>query len=354
MRVLVDAFGGDNAPIEIIKGSLMAVDKYEGFDVELFGDEAIIRRELGNLISEIKNGNNFLSSSKANIEELRKRILITDAKEVITNNESPVEAVKAKKDSSLVKGVETLKNDEDAIGFVSAGSTGAVLTAGFLKLGRMKGIKRPALAPAFPTITGGQVIVVDCGANMDSDEYNLLQFAQMGNAYAKNVLKIENPRVALLSVGVEDKKGNEMTKKAFQLLKQTNLNFVGNMEARDALSGNYDVIVCDGFAGNVLIKSIEGTAETLMKVMKRSFTKNFKSKMGALLLKGALKEVKGMLDYNAFGGSPFLGAKKLIIKSHGSSKASSICASIKQVLDFNENKLIENLEKEITITDGNV
>lgn len=352
MKVLVDAFGGDNAPVEIIKGSLLAINKYEGFDVELFGDEKIITEELDLLLAEIKTGKGFLSG-KVDVDKLRERIKITHASDVITNNESPVEAVKSKKESSLVKAVDTLKNDEDAMGIVSAGSTGAVLTAGFLKLGRIKGIKRPALAPAFPTVDGKQVLVIDCGANMDTDEYNLLQFAQMGNAYAKNILKVENPRIALLSVGVEDKKGNELTKKAFQLLKQTNLNFVGNMEARDALSGKYDVIVCDGFAGNVLIKSIEGTAETLIKVMKRSFTKNLKSKVGALLLKDALRDVKGMLDYNAFGGSPFLGAKKLMIKSHGSSKASSICASIKQVLDFNENKLIEKIEKEITDTESN-
>ncbi|MGN1227874.1 MAG: phosphate--acyl-ACP acyltransferase, partial [Christensenellales bacterium] len=150
------------------------------------------------------------------------------------------------------------------------------------------------------------------------------------------------------------KKGNEMTKKAFKLLKETNLNFVGNMEARDALSGKYDVIVCDGFAGNVLIKSIEGTAETLMKVMKRSFTKNLKSKLGALLLKDALKEVKGMLDYHSFGGSPFLGVKKIIIKSHGSSKAKSICASIEQVIAFNKNKLVEKIENEISVDGENV
>lgn len=345
MKVLVDAFGGDNAPLEIIKGSLMALESKQNLIVELFGDENIINKVLDDLDNSADM--KYLANKKTKISDLRKRIIITDAKEVITNNEAPVEAVKAKKDSSLVKAVEKLRVDEESMGFVSAGSTGAVLTAGFLKLGRLPGIKRPALAPAFPTITGGRVLVVDCGANMDADEYNLVQFAQMGNAYAKNVLKIENPRIALLSVGVEDKKGNEMTKKAFQLLKKTDLNFVGNMEARDALSGNYDVIVCDGFAGNVLIKSIEGTAEMLMKLLKHSFLKNLKTKIGALLLKKSLKDVKSVLDYNAFGGSPFLGAKKLIIKSHGSSKAKSICASIMQVIDFTENDLIESIKNDV-------
>lgn len=336
MKVLLDAFGGDNAPYEIIKGALMALEENKDLTIELFGDENIIKEHLTNF------------GYKGD------RIIITDAKEVITNNDHPVEAVKTKKDSSLVKAVEKLKVDDESIGFVSAGSTGAVLTAGFLKLGRLKGIKRPALAPAFPTITGKQVLVIDCGANMDTDEYNLVQFAQMGSAYMKNVVGVENPRVALLSVGVEDEKGNALTKKAFALLKETNLNFVGNMEARDALSGNYDVIVCDGFAGNVLIKSIEGTAETLGKVMKKSFTKNLKRKIGALMLKNAMKEVKGMLDYSSSGGSPFLGCKKLIIKSHGNSKAKSICASIKQVITFHENKLIEKIEKEISVENENV
>lgn len=336
MKVLLDAFGGDNAPHEIIKGALMALDENKELVIEMFGDEAIIKAELNAL------------GYKGD------RIIITDAKEVITNNESPVEAVKTKKDSSLVKAVEKLKTDDESIGFVSAGSTGAVLTAGFLKLGRIPGIKRPALAPAFPTIDGGQVLVVDCGANMDTDEYTLVQFAKMGNAYMKNVLGVEFPRIALLSVGVEDKKGNEVTKKAFALLKEEkNLNFVGNMEARDALTGKYDVIVCDGFAGNVLIKSIEGTAETLIKVMKRCFLKNLKSKIGALLLKNSLKDMKNMLDYNSAGGSPFLGVKKIMIKSHGSSKAPSICASIKQVITFNEKKLIENIEKDIVAENEN-
>ena len=336
MKVLLDAFGGDNAPHEIIKGALMALDENKELVIEMFGDETKIKAELNAL------------GYKGD------RIIITDAKEVITNNESPVEAVKTKKDSSLVKAVEKLKTDDESIGFVSAGSTGAVLTAGFLKLGRIPGIKRPALAPAFPTIDGGQVLVVDCGANMDTDEYTLVQFAKMGNAYMKNVLGVESPRIALLSVGVEDKKGNEVTKKAFALLKEEkNLNFVGNMEARDALTGKYDVIVCDGFAGNVLIKSIEGTAETLIKVMKRCFLKNLKSRIGALLLKNSLKDMKNMLDYNSAGGSPFLGVKKIMIKSHGSSKAPSICASIKQVITFNEKKLIENIEKDMVAENEN-
>ncbi|MBQ8749138.1 MAG: phosphate acyltransferase PlsX [Clostridia bacterium] len=352
MKVLVDAFGGDNAPLEIIKGSLLALEEHKDLIIELFGDEDIIKKVLAEVIEESKS-NKFFSNKKIDRDELCSRILISDAKEVISCDEAPVVAVKTKKDSSLVKAVDKLKNDEESVGLVSAGSTGAVLTAGFLKLGRIRGIKRPALAPALPTINGKQVLVIDCGANMDCDEYNLLQFAQMGNAYMKIVLGVENPRIALLSVGVEDAKGNELTKKVFALLKESNLNFVGNMEARDALSGDYDVIVCDGFAGNVLIKSVEGTAQLLMSVMKKGFLKNLKTKVGAVLLKGAIKDMKSMLDYHSFGGSPFLGAKKLIIKSHGSSKAKSIHASINQVVTFTENKLIENIEKAIAVEDDN-
>lgn len=330
MKVLVDAFGGDNAPVEIIKGAIMAINENAELVIQLFGNEDIIKEEL------------------AKYQYNKNQIIITDAKEVITNNEHPVEAVKTKKDSSLVKAVESLRVDDEAIGFVSAGSTGAVLTCGVLKLGRLKGVKRPALAPLFPTkIPGKNVLVIDCGANMDSDEINLLQFAKIGSAYMESVNKIEKPRIALLSVGVEDEKGNALTKKAFELLKQSNLNFVGNMESREALSGDYDVIVTDAFAGNVLIKSIEGTAEMLVGMLKTAFKKNFKSKMGYVFAKDSIKEVLSVLDYNKKGGAPFLGLKKIIVKSHGSSKATSIKASIFQVVDFYKAKLVENIEKAV-------
>lgn len=326
MKVLVDAFGGDKAPEVVIDGALLALENNKDLEIVLFGNEQIIKGLLEN--------KRFSSE----------RLEIVDAKEVISNNEAPVEAVRNKKESTIVKAMEMLKNDDESVGFVSAGSTGAVLTGAFLKLGRMKGIHRPALAPIFPTRNGKQVCIIDCGANMDSDEKNLLQFAYMGASYMSTIYNIENPRVALLSVGEEDKKGNEMTKKAFELLKQSDLNFVGNMEARYALSGNYDVIVCDGFAGNVLIKSIEGTAGMIMGMLKDALTKNFKTKMGALLIKDGINEVKDKMDYHKYGGAVFLGVKKIIVKSHGSSNANSIKISIEQVIEFHKKGLLNKID----------
>jgi len=329
MKVYLDAFGGDKAPLENIKGAILATQKYPSVTVVLFGDENIIRTHL---MEQKYTGN---------------KIEIIDAKEIISNNESPVDAIKTKKNSSIVKAYDMMREDDECVGFVSAGSTGAVLTGAFLKVGRIKNIKRPALAPLFPTFNGKQVLIIDCGANMDCDEHNLVQFAQMGDAFMKSMYNMENPRIALLSVGDEDKKGNDLTKKAFALLKELNINFVGNMEARYALSGDYDVIVTDGFAGNVLIKSIEGTASSLMKLLKSSLTKNLKSKIGALLLKSSLMEMKQILDYHKYGGAPLLGTKKIVIKSHGSSNAESICISIKQVIDFHEKELLKNIQNSI-------
>jgi phosphate acyltransferase len=332
MKVLVDAFGGDNAPNEIIKGSLLAVREHKDLKVVLYGDSKII--------------NSYLSQ----FDYDRDQIEVVHTSQVISNNEAPVDAVKSKTDSSIVRAIEDLRIDDSAVGFVSAGSTGAVLTATLLKLGRIKGIKRPALAPIIPTKIGTQALICDCGANMDCDEYNLLQFALMGSAYMKSMYKVDNPKVALLSVGVEDHKGNAVTKKAFELLKNNqNINFVGNMEARDALSGKYDVIVCDGFAGNVLTKTIEGTASFIMGQIKSMISGSVSAKIGAFFMQSSLKKMKDYLDYNKRGGAPFLGAKKIVIKSHGSSKASSIRASIEQVMELYKAELISNIS---TILEG--
>lgn len=336
MKVLVDAFGGDKAPEVVIDGAIKALENNLELKVVLFGNEEIVKELLVN--------KNYPTD----------RLEIVDAKEIISNNEAPVEAVRNKKESTIVKAMEMLKSDDESIGFVSAGSTGAVLTGAFLKLGRLKGIHRPALAPIFPTKDGKQVCIIDCGANMDSDEKNLLQFAHMGAAYMSTIYNVESPRVALLSVGEEDKKGNEMTKKAFQLLKESDLNFVGNMEARYALSGNYDVIVCDGFAGNVLIKSIEGTAGMILGMLKGALTKNLKNKIGALLIKSGINEVKDKMDYHKYGGAVFLGVKKLIVKSHGSSNANSIKISIEQIVEFHKKGLLNKIDESLNGNKENV
>ena len=237
MKVVVDIYGGDNAPKEIVKGCVQALKENRGFDLVLVGKA----NEIADLLKE------------QTVE--MSRVEIVDAPDVITNDDVPTTAIRTKKESSLVVALDRVKNDEECIGMVSAGSTGAVLTGSFLKIGRIKGISRPALAPLLPTVDGGNVLLIDCGANVDCKPAMLAQFALMGNAYAKAILNKENPRVALMSNGTEDKKGNELTKEAFGLIKELPVNFVGNMEARDLLSGDFDVVVCDGFWGNVALKS---------------------------------------------------------------------------------------------------
>ncbi len=324
-KIVVDIFGGDNAPIEIMKGCLDALNKATGFGIVMSGDNEVIEQ--------------FLADKKYD----KSRIEILDAKEVITNDEVPTVAIRAKKNSSLVMGLDRTKNDSDVVGFVSAGSTGAVLAGATLRIGRIRGVQRPALAPLLPTLSDRKVLLIDCGANVDCKPQMLLQFAQMGHAFMNSVMKVENPRIGLLSNGTEDKKGNELTHETFALLKESGLNFCGNMEARDILSGDYDVVVADGFYGNIALKSCEGTALMMLKLLKRELTATLPRKLAALMLKPAFKNVKEVMDYNKSGGAPFLGVSKVVIKSHGSSKSDAICGSILQAWNFAENNLIENI-----------
>ena len=329
MKVVIDAFGGDNAPLCNIDGAILALSKFDNFNVVLVGD----KDKLEPILSEKKYD--------------KSRLEIVDAKEVITNDDTPTVAIKTMKNSSLVVALDYLKTNDDCIGLVSAGSTGAVLTGGFLKIGRMRGVSRPALAPLLPTKTGGQVVLIDCGANVDCKPINLCHFALMGSEYFRAMFGVENPRVALLSNGVEDKKGNELVKEVFPMLKKLPINFVGNMEARYALSGDYDVIVTDGFAGNVLLKSIEGAVKFTTGEIKEAMMSSFWGKVGGLLAKRSLKKVKSKLDYNKYGGSNFVGCKKTIVKSHGSSKPVTICAAVEQILKLEQNKVNEKIQKAI-------
>ena len=333
-KVVVDAYGGDNAPLAIVQGSVMAVNKRQDLHITLVGKED----ELTELLKQ---------------ETYNKtQISLVNATEVITNNEAPVEAIRTKKDSTLNVSFEQLKQDEETVGFVSAGSTGAVLTGAFLKIGRMRGISRPALCPILPTVKGGIVGIIDVGANMDTKQLNLLHFAVMGSAYLKQAYGVENPRVALLNVGVEDKKGNELTKTTFSLLKQLpNINFVGNVEARELLSGNFDLVVCDGFAGNVLLKSAEGAISNLLKMLKSEIMSSAMSKIGAVFMKKSFKNLKSKVDYSQKGGAVFLGCKKVVVKSHGSSGAISIMESIFQVVEMAENQLQQGIETSLTQVD---
>lgn len=319
MKIVLDAFGGDNAPKEIIIGALKALSERKGFSITLTGDKA----KLTELIDEI---------SDVVPEE---RLEIVDAPEIITCDMPPVEAVRKMKNSSLVKGLNLLTSDPEAKAFVSAGSTGAVLTAATLLVKRKPGILRAALAPVLPTVKGGRVILIDCGANSECKPEMLLNFAELGADMARKYLGIRNPRIGLLSNGTEDAKGTEITRGALELIKGTELNFSGNIEAREILSGDIDVVVADGFSGNIALKACEGTALAFMSLLKEGIMAGgLRSKLGYLLLKPVLKNIKKTMDYNAYGGAVFAGLEKAVIKAHGSSKAKSIAAAVLQAVEL--------------------
>lgn len=332
VKVVVDAFGADKGVGVVVEGAVNSLVTYDDVNIVIVGDKAEIETELGKFTYD------------------KSRIEVEDAREKITNNESPTVAIRTKKDSSLVRALEITKNDPLVAGMVSAGSTGAVLTGGIFKIGRIKGVLRPALCPLLPTFNGGKVCIVDCGANMDCKPEYLAQFALMGSEYMRS-LGIANPRVALVSVGDEDKKGNELTHAAFSILKKLPINFVGNMEARYALSGNYDVLVCDGFVGNVLLKSVEGTAMGVMKMLKNEIKSSFSAKIGALFMKKGLMNIKSSMDYHAVGGAAFLGVEKVLVKGHGSSNAKSICAAVGQVAAMAKLGYVERIKKIIEEND---
>lgn len=333
MKIIVDAMGGDNAPEQIVLGAIDALCEDKQLEVTLVGDTDAICKVLA--------GKKYDDN----------RLEIIDAKDVITNDDSPTMAIKTKKESSLVKAFDAL-NREDADGFVSAGSTGAVLVGAFMKVGRIKGVSRPALAPVLPTLKGNGVVLCDCGANVDCKPVNLQHFAIMASAYAEGMLGVKNARVGLLNNGAEAHKGNELTQEAYKLLSETkDINFVGNCEARDILSGDFDVVVCDGFNGNIALKSAEGTANTMLKLIKEGvYSGGLKSKLGALMLKSVFKNVKKKMDYNAHGGACFLGVNKIVVKSHGASKSKSVTASILQAKSLAEAKVCDKIRSGITAT----
>ncbi len=329
MKIVLDAFGGDNAPFEIVKGAVRALELYDDIEIVLTGKE--------DKINEAIKALNYTGD----------KITMVNCNDVITNDDVPTEAIKTKTDSSLVKAFETLKTaDVDAL--ISAGSTGAILTGSFLKVGRIRGISRPCLSPLLPTKKGGSVMLVDAGANVDCKPINICHFALLANTYMKTIMGIENPRIGLLNVGTEDKKGNEFTKECFGLLKEMEgINFVGNLEARDALSGEYDVILADGFNGNVLLKALEGALLFAMGEIKKEIKGGFWSKIGALFMGKAFKNIKAKLNYNNYGGSPFLGVRKIVIKSHGSSDSLTILRTIEQARKMHESKFIEAVESNL-------
>ncbi len=326
MRIAVDGYGGDYSPSEVVKGVLAALEQDKDVEVLLTGKA----EELSALAGE------------------HERLTIRDAREVISCDETPTVAVRTKKDSSLVVALDAVK-DGEADGLVSAGSTGAVLIGATLKIGRVKGVERPALAPALPTVKGGNVILCDCGANVDCKPTFLVGFARMASAYQKGVFGVADPRVGLLNNGAEESKGNAFSVECHQLLKAAEgINFIGNVEARDILSGDVDVVVADGFDGNIALKSAEGTANAVLTLLKQGVLGGgLRAKLGALLLKPVFKGLKHTLDYNEHGGAAFLGLKKPVVKAHGSSKAKSICGAILQVRDMIVGEVSQRLEKDM-------
>ncbi|MBE7021769.1 MAG: phosphate acyltransferase PlsX [Ruminococcaceae bacterium] len=327
MRIAVDAFGGDHAPEAIVKGCVQAVSECNA-ELILVGKEQILAALLEH--EDVPTG----------------KIHIHHAEEVIETSESPVDSIRRKKDSSLVVGLELVKNGEaDAV--VSAGNTGAYLAGAFRTLGRVKGVKRPALTTVLPTV-GNPGVILDVGANADCRPLHLVQFAQMGAIYAEHVLGIQHPRVGLLNIGAEEAKGNALTKETHQLLKSAPVNFIGNIEPRDVPYGLADVIVCDGFTGNVVIKLIEGTASALFSMMKDVFYKSTLTKLAAGILKPGLKTVKSRMDYSEYGGAPLLGIDGVVFKAHGSSDAKAIKNAVKTTALYVEAGVNEKIKAAIS------
>ena len=329
MKISIDAMGGDNAPHEIVKGVYEALELFKDIEIQLYGDE----EKLAPLIKQ------------------HERLKVIHTEEVIEGTDEAVRAIRRKKNSSLVKMAESVKNgDSDAC--VSAGNTGALMAAGLFVVGRIDQVDRPALAPTLPTLDGKGFVMLDLGANSDAKPEHLEQFAVMGSVYAEKVRGITNPRVGLLNIGTEDIKGNELTKAAYKLLKEAPINFVGNVESRDLLTGVADVVVTDGFTGNMVLKTIEGTASGMFTLLKEAFNTSAKTKISALLVKNELKGLKNTLDYSEYGGAGLFGLKAPVIKAHGSSNGRAIYHAIRQartMVEHNVSEIISStLRKEST------
>lgn len=327
MNIYVDAMGGDHAPTEIVKGSVQAAKEFKR-KIHLIGPPELLEKEL----------------SQYTLEE--GLIEIVPASEVVKNEDEPAKVIRQKKDSSMVVGIQKLKEDPEAI-LVSAGSTGALLAGGTLLLGRIKGIQRPALTIALPSGKKTPTLLLDVGANADCKASYLVQFAMMASVYAQNILDLPNPKVGLINIGTEANKGNELYKETHQLLVDSGLNFIGNVESRDLVTTEADILVCDGFTGNIILKLTEGLSGYIMTSLKTAMTANLRSILGALLLKPALKVFKSQFDYKEYGGAPLLGIKSGIIKAHGSSDARAFYNAIRQGIVFQERKVLEKISNKI-------
>ncbi|MDA8431655.1 MAG: phosphate acyltransferase PlsX [Nitrospiraceae bacterium] len=327
MKVALDAMGGDYAPSVNVEGAVETVNEHDDIEIILVGNEPLVKKEL----------------------ESRRypagRLSIAHASQVIEMHEPPTAAIRKKKDSSIRVGIELVKAGK-ADAFVSAGHSGVVMATSLLLLGTSKGVDRPAIATVMPTLKD-TFILLDAGANVDCKPENLLQFALMGNTYGKLLLNKPNPKVALLSIGEEDTKGNELTKEAFKLLKGTRLNFIGNIEGKDMFTGKADVIVCDGFIGNIALKISEGLAETIIKMLKREITSVSTGRIGYLMMKPAIRNFKKRTDYDEYGGAPLLGINGACIISHGRSTAKAIKNALRVASDYARKRVFEEISTEI-------
>ncbi|ALP03058.1 Phosphate acyltransferase [Clostridioides difficile] len=304
MKIVIDGMGGDNAPKSNVEGAVNAIKEYQ-VDLIITGDKDLLEKEF------------------SNYEFDRNKLEIVHTTEIIENEDKPVKAIRSKKDSSMVVALNLVKEGKaDAI--ISAGNTGALLAGGLFVVGRIKGIDRPCLCSAIPNVKRGMTLIADCGANADCKPKNLVEFAAMSNIYSRKVLGLENPKVALANVGLEEGKGNDLVKRSYEEIKKLDLNFIGNVEAREVINAYTDIIICDGFTGNILLKSAEGVALSVMSLIKETFMASTKSKIGALLIKDDLRKLKSFIDYSEYGGAPLLGLNGGVIKAHGSSDAKAI------------------------------
>ncbi len=327
MKFAVDGMGGDFSPSAIVEGAVLAVKEYNDIELIITGPEEAIAKEL----------------SKYDYD--KEKITIVNATEMISPNEEPVKAIRRKKDSSISKALQLVK-EKKVDGIISAGSTGAFLAGCTLIVGRLKGIDRPALAPVLPGING-PFMIIDVGANADCKPHYLVQFALMGKIYFENVLNTKNPTIGLINIGAEEEKGNELTKNAHKLLKTTDYNFVGNVEPRDITQGDVKVLVCDGFVGNTVLKMYEGVAASIFSILKENIMSSFTTKLGGMLLKPVFKKIKSDFDYTEYGGAAFLGVNGICVKAHGSSNAKAFKNAIKQAKIAYDNKIVEKIQIEL-------
>ena len=331
IKILVDCFGGDHCPQAPVEGAIAALKKNPDLYVILTGDEATLQAMLADKTYD------------------KDRLEIVHAPEVIGCDEKPTDVVRLKRNSSMMKGIILLRDRDDIAAMVSIGSTGALVTGALVRLGRIPGVIRPAFCPILPTMDGGLVGICDSGANVEVTSAHLRQFAIMASLYMENVYGVKKPRVALLNVGKEAEKGDTMRQETYKLLEETpSVNFVGNMESRDLLSGNYNVVVADGFSGNVLVKTTEGTALELLKKLKKDIYSRTLYKLGALLMKRMFMEEKEFMNYQNYGGSVLLGTSKVVVKGHGSSKAVAVEKCIEQAYKMEKSKLSDKIEAEIS------